>query len=454
MKRILVIDDEQAICTSLQFALEDEFQVITATCANEGLDILRGQRIDLVLLDWRLKGEDGLHVLRDIKALYRDINVIMMTAFGTIQSSVEAMKQGAYYYITKPLNIDQLKLLIHKALEYSHLTKEIKRLHNSLHRSNRFDGMIGKSKEMEKVFCLIEKVKDIESNVLITGESGTGKELVAQAIHNNGRRKDKPFEVVNCAAIPENLLESELFGHRRGAFTGAVSDRVGKCIQADGGTLFLDEVGELPLSLQAKILRVIQEREVTPLGSHEKVKVNFRLIAATNRDLLEMVKRGEFREDLYFRLNVIPITLPPLRKRKEDIPLLVNHFLHEYCEKMGKTITDMSQDVKRFLYEYDYPGNVRELSNIIEHAVALSNSEKLESEDLPPVAARPPDDSVHAVSGNEPSIVIPIGKKLKEIEKMVILETLSHCKGHRERTAAMVGISVRSLRNKLKQYRS
>ncbi|WP_044746922.1 sigma-54-dependent transcriptional regulator [Bacillus alveayuensis] len=453
MNSILVIDDEKSICSSLQFALEDHYNVFTTTDPNEGISIIKNQEIDLVLLDLRLKDIDGIEILKEIKSIDQAINVIMMTAYSTIESSVKAMKEGAYYYITKPINMEQLFLLIQKAFEYESLKKEVHRLHQSLDEKNGYGRMIGKSKKMEKVYHLIEKVKDIDSNVLITGESGTGKELVARTIHELGNRKNGPFEVVNCAAIPENLLESELFGYRKGTFTGAVHDKVGKFVSADGGTLFLDEIGELPLSLQAKILRVIQEREVTPLGTNKKIKINFRLVSATNRNLFEMVQKGQYREDLYFRLNVIPIHLPPLRERKEDLPLFIQHFLEKNSQRMKKPIKQLSRSVTKFLYEYDYPGNVRELSNIIEYAVALSQNHTIDFEDLPPFLKHNHSEAnVQKEDGDY--IVFPIGSTLKEIEKKTILKTLEYYGGHRKNTAAVLGISERSLRNKLKEYRS
>lgn len=452
MYNILVIDDERSICSSMEFALEDEYHVKTTTNPSEGVKIVQDQEIDLVLLDWRLKDTDGIEVLKKLKTINPKLNVIMMTAYGTIESSVQAMKEGAYYYITKPLNIEQLRLLIDKALEYDSLKKEVHRLHKTLDQKDGYARMIGKSQKMKRVYHLIEKVKDIDSNVLITGESGTGKELVARSIHEMGNRKDGPFEVINCAAIPENLLESELFGHCKGTFTGAIHDKVGKFIAADGGTLFLDEIGELPLALQAKILRVIQDREVTPLGTTKSTKVNIRLISATNRDLFEMARNGEYREDLYFRLNVIPVHLPPLRERKEDIPLFIHFFLEEYSRKMEKQGKQLSQEVQQFLYQYDYPGNVRELSNILEHVVALSQDHKIELEDLPPTLYFNEQVEPRNNLGNKKMLEIPIGVKMKEVERIIILNTLSYCKGHRKQTAQVLGISERNLRNKLKQY--
>lgn len=452
MYKILVIDDEISICRSLEFALEDHYNVSTTTDPDEGISIIKNQPIDLVLLDLRLKGVDGIEILKEIKSIDSAINVIMMTAYSSIESSVKAMKEGAYYYITKPINMEQLFLLIEKAFEFESLKKEVDRLNESLKEINGYGRMIGKSNKMDQIYQLVEKVKDIDSNILITGESGTGKEIVARTIHEMGNRNDGPFEVVNCAAIPENLLESELFGYRKGTFTGATHDKVGKFVSADGGTLFLDEIGELPLSLQAKLLRVIQDREVTPLGTNKKIKVNFRLLSATNRNLYEMVQKGQFREDLYFRLNVIPIHLPPLRERKEDIPLFIQNLLETYSNKMGKPLKQLSRQVKQLLYNYDYPGNVRELSNIMEYAVALSQNDIIELEDLPPFL-KGSDKRIRKYFSEEKDVIsFPIGITLKEIEKIAILKTLEYFEGHRKNTAAALGISERGLRNKLKEY--
>jgi len=452
MYTILVIDDEKSICRSLQFALEDYYKVITTINPYEGLSIIKEQIIDLVLLDLRLKNDDGIKILKEIKKINEGINVIIMTAYSSIESSVEAIKEGAYYYITKPINMEQLFLLLQKAFEFDSLKKEVHRLHESLNEKSGYGRMIGKSKKMDRIYQLIEKVKDIDSNILITGESGTGKELVARTIHEMGNRKEGPFEVVNCAAIPENLLESELFGYRKGTFTGAIHDKIGKFVSADGGILFLDEIGELPLALQAKLLRVIQDREVTPLGTNKKIKVNFRLLSATNRNLYEMVQKGQFREDLYFRLNVIPIHLPPLRDRKEDLPLFIQTLLEKNSFKMGKPLKQLSNKVKKLLYNYDYPGNVRELSNIIEYAMALSQNDTIELDDLPPYM-NVNNRRIHMSDNQDKNLIsIPIGTTIKEIEKIVILKTLEYFDGHRKNTAAVLGISERGLRNKLKEY--
>ncbi|GAW91586.1 sigma-54-dependent transcriptional regulator [Calderihabitans maritimus] len=455
MHDILIIDDEISICSSLSFALEDKYRVSTATNPEEALELIYQQPFSVILLDWRLGSTDGLDVLRQIKHDFPNAVVIIMTAYGTIESAVEAMKSGAYYYITKPLDIQELQLLIDKAIEYYRLTNQVKFLSETLDNKPGYAGIIGKSKALQRVFRLVEKVKDIDSNVLITGESGTGKELVARAIHYLGKRREGPFEVINCAAIPETLLESELFGYEKGAFTGALQNKAGKLLAASGGTLLLDEIGEMPLSLQAKILRVIQEREVTPLGSTKSYRVDVRILAATNKDLLELVREKKFREDLYFRLNVIPIHIPPLRERREDILLLIEHFIKEKCQKMGKKIKQLDPETKRILLNHHYPGNVRQLENIIEYAVAISTGPTITPSDLPNYL----ESWISLNTGNEientpqpKSIPVKVGQSLLDIERETIAATLKYCNGHRKRTAKMLGISERSLREKIKKY--
>ncbi|MBN6188106.1 sigma-54-dependent Fis family transcriptional regulator [Aneurinibacillus sp. BA2021] len=452
---VLILDDERAICTSLSFALEDFYTIATATDPAEGLRMLDQQNFDLVLLDLRLGSSSGIEILRQIKQAHPSITVIMMTAYASIESSIEAIKLGAYYYIEKPINTDELQLLLAKALEHRQLASQVESLHAQLRQTMGHKDFVGKSKAIKQVFSMIERVKDIDSNVLITGESGTGKELVAAAIHHTGKRGNGPLETVNCAAIPETLLESELFGYEKGAFTGATQRKEGKWAAANGGTLFLDEISEMPLSLQAKILRVLQEREVTPLGSNRKISLDVRIVSATNKQLEHMVAEGTFREDLYFRLNVIPILVPPLREREEDLALLIDYFLHKYCEEMGKERKSLSAAARRLLLTYHYPGNVRQLGNIIEYAVALSPSEVITKEDLPEyVQQHTLAPAAAALADDEPSprLYIPIGTSMKEIEKRAIAATLHHCNWHRQETARILQISERSLRDKIKLY--
>jgi two-component system response regulator AtoC len=451
MPHLLILDDEPAICSSLSFALEDEYTVWTAKEAEAGLELAAQKPVDCILLDLNLGYTSGLELLPKLKAIRPEAVIIMMTAYGTIESSVAAMKAGAYHYLTKPLHLDEVRLLLKKGLEFQQLHQRVKVLSAAVKQQQSYAGIIGKSQPMLQVFQLIEKVKDIPSNILITGESGTGKELVARAIHYQGNRSQAPFSVVNCAAIPESLLESELFGYEKGAFTGAYQRKSGLFERSHGGTVFLDEIGEMPLSLQAKLLRVLQERVVTPLGGFEVKEVDIRIIAATNRNLQEEVAKGTFREDLFYRLNVIPIHMPPLRERQEDLPLLIEHFLDLYAANMGKPRKPCSPEVKKLLYAYDYPGNVRELANVLEYAVALSQGDTIALEDLPPLLTQR--QSNRKLSGSTAAgVLIPEGLPLEEAERIYILHTWERNGGHRKKTADQLQISERGLRQKLKQY--
>lgn len=452
--KLLIIDDERAICASLCFALEDAYDITTTSDPVEGIQAAWQQSFDLILLDLRLGYQNGLDILRQIKKKDPDVTVIMMTAYASIETSIEAIKLGAYYYIEKPINTEELRLLLTKALEHKRLSAKIQTLEEKLDLQTERHRFIGNSKAMQPVFSMIERVKDIDSNVLIVGESGTGKEVVARTIHHSGRRKQGPLEIVNCAAIPENLLESELFGYEKGAFTGATQKKPGKWAAANGGTLFLDEISEMPLALQAKILRVIQEKEVTPLGSNQKIPLDVRIISATNRKLEQMVAEGSFREDLYFRLSVIPILLPPLREREEDLPLLLDYFLQKYGQQMKKGARFLAADARELLLAYDYPGNIRQLGNVIEYAVALSSSDIITASDLPLYIQRQSDEEERTARTD--SVLsddsIPVGVSMKEIEKRAIAAALEHCGWHRQETAKMLQISERSLRDKIKLY--
>ena len=447
MNRILVIDDEPSILTALELGLSDSYDVITSAEVPEAMEIIENEDIDLVLLDQLLGEYHGLDVLQNIKKINRNIIVIAMTAYGSIEDSVKAIQLGAYYYITKPLEIGSLKILINKALEYRGLTREVKELREKKEENGDADIIAGSSK-MKNVFEIIDKIKDIDINVLITGESGTGKDLIARKIHYSGIRKEGPMQIINCAAIPKELLESELFGYKKGAFTSADKDYKGKILEADGGTLFLDEIGDMDMSIQAKLLRAIQDKKISHLGSAETVNSDFRLIAATNKNLKEEVEKGNFREDLFFRLNVININLPPLRERKEDISLLVKHFLDKYNKKFDKNISSVSYQAISILENYEYPGNIRELENIIERTVALSMNEFINVSDLPQflLESVPIDDSGEWIK-------LPIGKKLKDIEREYILATYERMDKNKRKTAATLGISERNLYNKLDDYK-
>ena len=445
--KILIIDDEKNICASLTYALEDLHEVSTVTNPKEGLALLKETNFDLVLLDLRIGKISGLDILKSIKTIDPDIVVIMMTAFGSIDSTIEAIKNGAFTYLTKPLNINELIVTIDKALEFRELNKKVAYLNNELKNKYSYNGIIGKSPFMKNVFTLIDKLKDVDTNVLITGESGTGKELVARAIHYGGKRSNENFVEINCAAIPDGLLEGELFGHKRGAFTGADRDSMGKFEFADKGTILLDEIGDMSLTLQAKLLRVLEQKEFTPLGSNTPIKLKARVLASTNRDLKKLMEEGLFRNDLFFRLNVIEINLPPLRDKKEDLPLLFQHFIEMYNREFGKQGTRLSPAAEELLLNYPYPGNIRELSNIIECGVLLAKGDTIEIEDLPEKIRLGKAYSQLAQKSNP-----FLGLRLDEIEKRIIKETLELNKGHRKATAQMLGISERGLRNKIKEY--
>lgn len=445
---ILIIDDELSMCTLLSLALGQNYDVRYATTAQEGLGILDKSKVDLVLLDLMLGGSDGIEVLREIKKRNNSVSVIMITAFGSIPTSVEAIRSGAFTYLVKPLDIEELTVFIQQALSVKQLNDQCEYLTEELKSYSGYHEIVGKSPAIQKVFDMIEKLKDVDTSVMIYGESGTGKELAAQALHQSGRRAQKRFVAINCAAIPESLLEEELFGHKKGSFTGAIQDKKGKFEVADKGTVFLDEIGDMPLGLQGKLLRVLQQKEFSPLGSNEVRKLDVRVVAATNRDLEHMVQEGTFREDLYYRLNVISITMPALRERREDIPLLSGHFLRRFEKEQNREKIAVSPEAMAVLMEYNYPGNVRQLANILEYAVILSGNGRIEVEDLP-----------DAVRGRRKSAEksVPLegqlaNRTIREVEELMIREALRRNNGRREQTAQELGISMRGLYNKIREY--
>jgi len=448
VQKLLIVDDEISICNSLSFALEDEYDTYTAEDEESAMKIVSSMDISIVLLDLRLGSTDGITLLRKIKSISPRTAVLIMTAYGSIESSVEAIKSGAFYYITKPINIDELLLLLEKVRENIALNDKIQDLRSQIYQRNTYYNLIGNSKKMQEVYDLIDRVKDIDSSVLITGESGTGKELVARAIHFLGKRKDKPFNVVNCSAIPANLLESELFGFKKGAFTGAYEDRKGIIELSEGGTLFLDEIGDLDLSLQTKLLRVLQNKEVRPVGSINDIKADVRFISATNRDLKEMVKANLFRKDLYYRLNVINIDMPPLRQRREDIPKLVDHFIKKYNMILNKDIKGITPEALEAIEKYNFEGNVRELENTIERAVALTREDFISINDLP----KDYFDKDNNVQQEDDVIKVSIGENMKSVEMKLIKYTLEKYKNNRKKTSEVLGISERALRYKIKEY--
>ncbi len=381
--RILVVDDEQIVCESCQRILEEEgLDVETASGGMEAFAKMKEHPFDIVITDLKMPGIDGMEVLRTIRRDYPDTIVIMITGFSTVETAVEAMKLGAFDYIPKPFTPDEVSVVVKKAIEQKNLLLENVYLRQELREKYGFHNIVGKSKKMQEIYRIIAKVAPTDSTVLIIGQSGTGKELIARAIHYNSPRRDKQFVTVDCAVLAENLLESELFGHIRGSFTGAVTTKPGLFEVADGGTVFLDEIGNISPAIQAKLLRVLQEREFIPVGGTKPKKVDIRLIAATNKDLEKMIKEGTFREDLYYRLNIVPIHLPPLRERQEDIPALAVHFLKKYSEEMGKTIKGFTPEAMEKLMKYPWPGNVRELENVIERTVVMMDEEMVRVEHL------------------------------------------------------------------------
>ena len=450
MKPIVwIIDDEQGICVSLSLALKKDYQVSTFNSAAPALERMKTESCDVVLLDLKLQEEDGMEVLRQIKQEHPDVSVIMMTAFGSIGSSVEAIKAGAYTYLTKPLDLEQLKLFLSQTMEIRKMNEQIRFLSDELRSRQTFQKIVGESDVMQRVYARINQVKDVDASVLITGESGTGKELVARAIHDEGKRKNERFVVVNCAAIPENLLELEFFGYRKGSFTGATQDRKGKLELADKGTIFLDEIGDMPLNLQGKLLRALQEKEFSPVGSSEVRHTDVRVIAATNQDLKAMIAQQKFRQDLYYRLNVVEITMPPLRDRMSDVPLLCAHFLHQSASEMNKDSKSLTPAAQDALMRYSYPGNVRQLANILEYATIISGNGLIDVDDLPDEVSGPQLQQEQPQALSEEFLATT---SLKELERLAVIATLKKNNGRRDKTADDLGISKRGLLNKIKEY--
>jgi two-component system response regulator HydG len=442
-KTILVVDDEQSHRLMLRAHLEGEgFQIVEASDGHEAVDRVNERSFDLVLMDIRMPTMDGIEALKLIKEATAATPVIMMTAYGSINSAVEALKAGAADYLTKPLDMDELIFKAQKALYYRQLEEENILQKERLGMRFDFSRIIGTSPAMKKLFETLSMAAPTEATVLLLGESGTGKELVANAIHQNSPRKDKPYVKVNCAALPETLLESELFGHEKGAFTGAIDKKKGRFERADGGTLFLDEIGEMSPPTQTKILRVLQEKEFEAVGGTKTIKVDVRIITATNKDLAEEVKQGKFREDLYYRLNVVPITIPPLRKRTEDIPLLAEHFLRIYSEKNKRDIKGFGPGVMDAFIDYSWPGNVRELENIVERTVIMSGENTITLGDLPPGITGPQGEGDRT----------PPPTSLRDVERATILKTLHQTGGNRTHAAQILGITRKTLQNKIKEY--
>ncbi len=450
METILIVDDEKNYLVVLEALLGPEgYEILTADNARDAIRLIQDADLDLLITDMKMPGTSGMQLLEESKKIKPDLPVIMMTAYGTIEMAVEAMKKRAYDYITKPFQNEELKLTVKKALENYRLIKENRLLSEALSDRYKYGKIIGKSKPMQEIYEMISKVARSKASVFITGPSGTGKELIAKAIHYGSPRKDRPFISVNCGALTETLLESELFGHEKGAFTGAVSMRKGRFELADGGTLFLDEVGDMPPPLQVKLLRVLQEMEFERVGGTKTIKVDVRVLSASNRNIKEVVAEGGFREDLFYRLNVINIEVPSLRERTEDIRLLVNHFIEKYRQDRGKEEIELSPEAWKILYSYSWPGNVRELENIIERAVVLKADRVIGPEDLPAELSE---------KGEEVEVErfiplnAPLQKTLEEIEEKLIRRALEQCDNVQSHAAEMLGITKSLIQHKMKKY--
>jgi len=442
---VLVVDDDRAIREALQKVLAKEgYAVLLAEGGEVGLEVLRREEVHLLLVDLKMPRMSGLELLKAARAIRPEVEVIVITGHGSIEEAVEAMKAGAYDFITKPFKRLALERTVEKALEKQALVRENRALRARLAAAEETGRIIGASPAMQRTLDLVAQVAPSAATVLIQGESGTGKELIADALHRQSPRRDRPFVKVNCAALPETLLESELFGYERGAFTGAVARKEGRFELADGGTLFLDEVGDLSLTTQAKLLRVLQEGTFERLGGTRTLQVDVRLVAATNRDLTLAVQARAFREDLYYRLNVITLTLPPLRERREDIPLLASRFAEAFAAKNSKTIRGFTPEALDLLQQYPWPGNVRELENSVERAVVLTRDDWLGVEDLPEAVAG------GAVEALERTVTIPLGMPLEEVERLLIDETLKLAKGDKTIAAKLLGIASRTIYRKLK----
>jgi two-component system response regulator PilR (NtrC family) len=460
--RVLVVDDEPSMREMLSYVLEREgYDVVLAEGGGAAVKILNTQGIDLLISDIRMPDMSGVAVLEAAKRIDPDIAGIMITAYASTATAVEALRLGASDYLSKPFDVDELKLVVRNALERRHLREENVRLKRLVNETHRFANIIGRSEAMLSVFKLIAIIAPTTSTVLITGESGTGKELAARAIHFHSLRRDRPFVAVNCGALTETLLESELFGHMRGAFTGADANRKGLVEVADKGTIFLDEISETSPAMQVKLLRVLQERRFRRVGGTEEIEADIRVIAATNRDLVRAVAEGRFREDLFYRINVIPLTLPPLRDRREDIPLLAAHFVQKFAPQMGKKVTGLSGDALRALTLYDWPGNIRELENAMERAVALEQTPTILPESLPeavrgaavPTLRLVPKDGGAPALPMLPDEGIDLERHVEQIERDYIAQALERSNGVKMRAAEMLGMSFRSFRYYTKKYR-
>ena len=446
--RILIVDDDQTMCKTIEIALRPrQFETSWRISAEEALLALKDKTFDVVLTDLSMPGISGIELCERIVANRPGMPVVVMTAFGSLETAIAAIRAGAYDFVTKPVKMDMLALTLDRAVKHRGLQEKVKVLSEVVERSRRFEELLGESPPMQRLYGKLQRIADSEATVLITGESGTGKELVAKAIHKRSRRHEGPLVVVNCAALPDALLESELFGHVRGAFTDARVERKGLFLQAEGGTLFLDEIGELPLALQPKLLRALEERLVRPIGGDTELPFDARILLSTNRDLESAVEEGRFREDLFFRINVIYLTLPPLRARGTDVLLLTQHFLELFAARYGKHVVGISDILAGKLLSYTWPGNVRELRNAIERAVALTHYEKLAVEDVPE-KIRDYQASHVIVGSNNPTELVP----MEEVERRYILHVLETVGGHRTLAAEVLGFGRKTLYRKLLRY--
>ena len=443
---ILIIDDEKDQAEAIAESLRNiGYTCSTSVSGNNILDIIRRDGIDVVITDLVMHEMDGMKILKETKENSPETEVILITGHGSVENAVTAMQKGAATYLLKPININHLRAVVDKVVEKQNIVRSNIELHKQLEEKFGFAGIIGNSQPMHRIFNILKQIASTTATVLVVGESGTGKELIARAIHYNGPRKNNPYVVLNSAAISESLLESELFGHEKGAFTGALHQRKGKFEYANNGSLFLDEVGDMPLPTQAKLLRLIEDGRIVRIGSNESVKIDVRIIAATNKDLGELVKEGKFREDLYFRFNVICLRLPPLRERQEDIFLLMDTFIKEFSKKNGKNIKDISPEARKILFRYGWPGNVRELRNCIESMIVFNQNGVLDINDIPE----------HIYKSNRTALtgpVFPVGVTLDEMEKELMKNTLAYVGGNRGETAKILGIGERTLYRKLEKY--
>ncbi|MEW6324470.1 MAG: sigma-54 dependent transcriptional regulator, partial [Nitrospirota bacterium] len=451
MKKLLIVDDEKSMREFLAIVLRKEgYYVATAADGQAALQLIEQDIFDMVMTDIKMPGLDGLALLRSVKQISPRTIVLMITAYASTENAVEAMRAGAYDYLTKPFQIDEVKLVIRKALDHRNLEEENRRLKEQFHELDGFEQIIGRSAGMQKVLALIDKVADSQSNVLIFGESGTGKELVARALHSRSRRRDKPFVTINCSALPESLLESELFGHMKGAFTGATSNKEGLFEVAHEGTIFLDEIGDTTPAIQVKLLRVLQEKEFRRIGGTKDIRVDVRVIAATNKDLERAVAEGTFREDLYYRLDVIPIRLPPLRERREDLPALVDHFLKKYGA--GTPVTGLAPGALQVLAGHEWRGNVRELEHLIERAVTLAAAPLL-TPDLLGACLQRPDAASGRFSIEElPPEGVDLEALVGGLERKLLMQALNRSGGLKKRAAELLGLNFRSFRYRLEKY--